>query len=144
MKNKYVILRHLGDMCLFTSALHKSHIPSLPQNNLYLSGQDYLSLYTKFSFPYDKFHIESCGQTQCRACVMVNYQIVVFWGVGGGVPKFPAFFFFFFSKLFTSSEGHCGCRVPAPPPFGYATVPPPPPPPHPYRRIADQPRTQAL
>ena len=39
MKNKYVILRHLGDMCLFTSALrasvNKSHIPSLPQNNLY-------------------------------------------------------------------------------------------------------------
>ena len=30
----------LGDMCLFTSALrasvNKSHIPSLPQNNLYL------------------------------------------------------------------------------------------------------------
>ena len=41
VKNKYVILRHLGDMCLFTSALrasvNKSHIPSLPQNNLYLS-----------------------------------------------------------------------------------------------------------
>ena len=40
MKNKYVILRHLGDMCLFTSALrasvNKSHIPSLPQNNLYV------------------------------------------------------------------------------------------------------------
>jgi hypothetical protein len=40
VKNKYVILRHLGDMCLFTSALrasvNKSHIPSLPQNNLYL------------------------------------------------------------------------------------------------------------
>jgi hypothetical protein len=33
VKNKYVILRHLGDMCLFT---HKSHIPSLPQNNLYI------------------------------------------------------------------------------------------------------------
>ena len=34
VKNKYVILRHLGDMCLFTSALrasvNKSHIPSLP------------------------------------------------------------------------------------------------------------------
>ena len=41
VKNKYVILRHLGDMCLFTSALrasvNKSHIPSLPQNNLYIS-----------------------------------------------------------------------------------------------------------
>ena len=41
MKNKYVILRHLGDMCLFTSALrasvNKSHIPSLPQNNLYIA-----------------------------------------------------------------------------------------------------------
>ena len=40
VKNKYVILRHLGDMCLFTSALrasvNKSHIPSLPQNNLYI------------------------------------------------------------------------------------------------------------
>ena len=40
VKNKYVILRHLGDMCLFTSAVrasvNKSHIPSLPQNNLYL------------------------------------------------------------------------------------------------------------
>ena len=40
VKNKYVILRHLVDMCLFTSALrasvNKSHIPSLPQNNLYL------------------------------------------------------------------------------------------------------------
>ena len=42
MKNKYVIkiLRHLGDMCLFTSALRasvsKSHILSLPQNNLYV------------------------------------------------------------------------------------------------------------
>jgi hypothetical protein len=39
VKNKYVILRHLGNMCLFTSALrasvNKSHIPSLPQNNLY-------------------------------------------------------------------------------------------------------------
>ena len=34
VKNKYVILRHLGDMCLFISALrasvNKSHIPSLP------------------------------------------------------------------------------------------------------------------
>ena len=45
VKNKYVILRHLGDMCLFTSALrasvNKSHIPSLPQNNLYISvGQN--------------------------------------------------------------------------------------------------------
>jgi hypothetical protein len=30
VKNKYVILRHLGDMCLFTSALRAS----LPQNNL--------------------------------------------------------------------------------------------------------------
>ena len=42
VKNKYVILRHLGDMCLFTSALrasvNKSHIPSLPQNNLYLKS----------------------------------------------------------------------------------------------------------
>jgi hypothetical protein len=41
VKNKYVILRHLWDMCLFTSALrasvNKSHIPSLPQNNLYLN-----------------------------------------------------------------------------------------------------------
>jgi hypothetical protein len=41
VKNKYVILRHLVDMCLFTSALrasvNKSHIPSLPQNNLYIS-----------------------------------------------------------------------------------------------------------
>ena len=40
VKNKYFILRHLGDMCLFTSALrasvNKSHIPSLSQNNLYL------------------------------------------------------------------------------------------------------------
>ena len=40
VKNKYVILRHLGNMCLFTSALrasvNKSHIPSLPQNNLYI------------------------------------------------------------------------------------------------------------
>jgi hypothetical protein len=40
VKNKYVILWHLGDMCLFTSALrasvNKSHIPSLPQNNLYI------------------------------------------------------------------------------------------------------------
>ena len=40
VKNKYVILRQLGDMCLFTSALrasvNKSHIPSLLQNNLYL------------------------------------------------------------------------------------------------------------
>jgi hypothetical protein len=40
VKNKYVILRHLGDMCLFTSALrasvNKAHIPSLPQNNLYI------------------------------------------------------------------------------------------------------------
>jgi hypothetical protein len=40
VKNKYVILRHLGDMCLFTSALrasvNKSHIPLLPQNNLYI------------------------------------------------------------------------------------------------------------
>jgi hypothetical protein len=38
--NKYVILRHLGDMCLFTSALrasvNKSHIPEVPQNNRYL------------------------------------------------------------------------------------------------------------
>ena len=43
MKNKYVILRHLGDMCLFTSALrasvNKSHIPLLPQNNLYIITQ---------------------------------------------------------------------------------------------------------
>ena len=43
VKNKYVILRHLGDMYLFTSALlasvNKSHIPSLPQNNLYLFPQ---------------------------------------------------------------------------------------------------------
>ena len=40
VKNQYVILRHLGDMCLFISSLrasvNKSHIPSLPQNNLYL------------------------------------------------------------------------------------------------------------
>jgi hypothetical protein len=40
VKNKYVILRQRGDMCLFTSPLrasvNKSHIPSLPQNNLYL------------------------------------------------------------------------------------------------------------
>ena len=40
VKNKYVILRHLGDMCLFTSVLralvNKSHIPLLPQNNLYI------------------------------------------------------------------------------------------------------------
>jgi hypothetical protein len=44
VKNKYVILRHLGDMCLFTSALrasvNKSHIPSLPQNNLYINTFD--------------------------------------------------------------------------------------------------------
>ena len=42
VKYKYVILRHLGDMCLFTSALcasvNKSHVPSLPQNNLYKLG----------------------------------------------------------------------------------------------------------
>jgi hypothetical protein len=51
VKNKYVILRHLGDMCLFTSALrasvNKSHIPSLPQNNLYLFNG---SLICNFSF----------------------------------------------------------------------------------------------
>ena len=31
VNNKYVILRHLGDMCLFTSSLRAS----VPQNNLY-------------------------------------------------------------------------------------------------------------
>ena len=49
VKNKYVILRHLGDMCLFTSALrasvNKSHIPSLPQNNLYLKGNGNIFFY---------------------------------------------------------------------------------------------------
>ena len=52
MKNEYVILRQRGDMCLFTSALrasvNKSHIPSMPQNNLYLSVEcrDNLTLYS--------------------------------------------------------------------------------------------------
>jgi hypothetical protein len=49
VKNKYVILRHLGNMCLFTSALrasvNKSHIPSLPQNNLYLQYRQNLKSY---------------------------------------------------------------------------------------------------
>ena len=61
VNNKYVIFRHLGDMCLFTSSLrasvNKSHIPSLPQNNLYISSS--LCLPTprtnsmKKSFTYD-------------------------------------------------------------------------------------------
>ena len=50
VKNKYVILRHLGDMCLFTSALrvsvNKSHIPSLPQNNLYIFSHDAIVRYS--------------------------------------------------------------------------------------------------
>ena len=66
VKNKYVILRHLGDMCLFTSAprasVNKSHTPSLPQNNLYIfplncwragggGGHQKFSGHTKKNFP---------------------------------------------------------------------------------------------
>jgi hypothetical protein len=37
VKNKYVILRHLGDVFIHLGAsVNKSHIPSLPQNNLYV------------------------------------------------------------------------------------------------------------
>jgi hypothetical protein len=40
VENKNIILRHLGDMCLFTSVLrasvNKSLFSSLPQNNLYI------------------------------------------------------------------------------------------------------------
>ena len=56
VKNKYVILRHLGDMCLFTSALrasvNKSHIPSLPQNNLHIFGilQDFTPKMLEIAF----------------------------------------------------------------------------------------------
>jgi hypothetical protein len=43
---------NLGDMCLFTSALrasgNKSHIPSLPQNNLYIFGKLGGKFETKF------------------------------------------------------------------------------------------------
>jgi hypothetical protein len=48
VKNKYVILRHLGDMCLFTSSprasVNKSYIPSLPQNNLFLCSYNLVYL----------------------------------------------------------------------------------------------------
>ena len=66
MKNKYVILRHLGDMCLFTSALrasvNKSHIPSLPQNNLYLLHRRYI---------YQKTSKRNCPSKTIRSNILM-------------------------------------------------------------------------
>jgi hypothetical protein len=90
VKNKYVILRHLGDMCLFTSALrasvNKSHIPSLPQNNLYLIHapcqyftHHYVQLFGKsFNFNNSDFNSFRFFGTPCiRYYVMHVY--FVFW-----------------------------------------------------------------
>jgi hypothetical protein len=69
VKNKYVILRHLGDMCLFTSAprasVNKSHVPSLPQNNLYMYKAEHANkaslIHTKHVFlPDSLFKLYLC------------------------------------------------------------------------------------
>ena len=97
MKNKYVILRHLGDMCLFTPALralvNKSHIPPLPQNNLYvILAQPQCANYRNLMFEQSYYFI---GYVQISSKVTFNIASVI----TPYHPPPPPFFSFEFTML---------------------------------------------